>query len=198
MSTFMFNPAPNFGRSEHPFTTWNDGFSDEEIKRLIAAGEVRVTTPATVGSGTVETCIRESRVSWLEESTDTRWVYERMAFIIQQLNGQFYGFDLFGFCEHMQYTEYDGAANGHYNWHQDSGVASKGSPRKLSAVIQLSDPASYEGGELQILTGADPIVITRQKGLVAVFPSYMVHRVTPVTSGFRRSLVVWTTGPSFV
>jgi PKHD-type hydroxylase len=64
-------------------------------------------------------------------------------------------------------------------------------------VLQLSDPDEYEGGNLEILSSREPTVIEKKKGLVSVFPSYILHRVTPVTSGVRKTLVVWTTGPKF-
>jgi PKHD-type hydroxylase len=69
--------------------------------------------------------------------------------------------------------------------------------RKLSLVLQLSDPSEYEGGELQTMSGPNHCAVDRQKGLIAAFPSYMLHRVTPVTKGTRYSLVVWICGPSF-
>jgi PKHD-type hydroxylase len=114
------------------------------------------------------------------------------------LNGQFFQFDLYGFNEDMQYTVYDGEQQGHYTWHlDDSGKNTQRGPRKLSLVIQLSDPSDYEGGELQLQTGPDPTIVDKAKGLVAAFPSYTLHRATPVTKGIRKTLVVWITGPAF-
>ena len=82
-----------------------------------------------------------------------------------------------------------------YGWHQDFGGLLS---RKLSLVMQLSDPEEYEGGELQIMVGGEkPISINKQKGLVVVFPSWAVHQVTPVTKGLRQSLVAWVSGPNF-
>lgn len=70
--------------------------------------------------------------------------------------------------------------------------------RKLSLVCQLSDPSEYEGGEFQINPGGSILVPERTKGTVIIFPSYLVHRVAPVTKGTRRSLVLWVEGPAFV
>jgi PKHD-type hydroxylase len=117
--------------------------------------------------------------------------------IVRNLNGQHFRFDLWGFGEHLQYTEYYGDDEGHYTWHIDSGITSTNhGPRKLSVVLQLSDPCEYEGGNLQVKLGADPQTISKDLGLVAVFPSFVLHRVTPVTSGLRRTLVAWLTGPA--
>ena len=69
--------------------------------------------------------------------------------------------------------------------------------RKLSLVVQLSDPEDYEGGDLEIYTGHEPLVVKKKKGMTAFFPSYQLHGVTPVTKGTRYSLVVWVHGPAF-
>jgi PKHD-type hydroxylase len=119
-----------------------------------------------------------------------------MAYIARQLNGQYYRFDLYGFLEDFQYTVYLGGEAGHYDWHIDAG-ASTVSPRKLSLVLQLSDPSEYEGGELQFMTSSGITTVRKEKGFVVAFPSYTLHRVTPVTSGIRKTIVVWITGPAF-
>ena len=67
--------------------------------------------------------------------------------------------------------------------------------RKLSLVVQLSDPADYQGGELQVLSAEEPTTFSKARGTVVVFPSYVLHRVMPVTSGTRFSLAGWVGGP---
>ena len=52
-------------------------------------------------------------------------------------------------------------------------------------------------GELELRFGKDPITIGKERGLIALFPSYTMHRVTPVTKGTRYSLVAWVSGPAF-
>ena len=97
-------------------------------------------------------------------------------------------------AEKIQYAEYHDADQGFYDWHID--VTPTKSRRKLSIVVQLSDPSEYDGGELQIQTGLlEPVTIGKTKGLAVVFPTYLLHRVTPVTRGVRRSLVCWIDGP---
>ena len=65
-------------------------------------------------------------------------------------------------------------------------------------VLMLSDPSEFEGGELQIKTDSDDaITLEQKKGRAWFFPSYILHRVTPVTRGIRRSLVLWVGGPEF-
>lgn len=196
MSLYRFPPMPSFGIGENTFVTWDDGFTNEDIASIHLAAESRSLQEAVVGGGDVKDDIRISKVTWLNNDQDTDWLYDKLSYIASQLNGQFYRFDLFGFQEDMQYTVYDGEREGHYTWHTDSGVKT-GSVRKLTLVIQLSDPSEYEGGDLELLTGVEPMKVDKKKGLVVAFPSYVMHRVTPVTSGVRKTLVVWITGPSF-
>jgi PKHD-type hydroxylase len=63
--------------------------------------------------------------------------------------------------------------------------------------VQLADPSEYEGGNLQVMTSGQPQTVRKQRGLIAVFPSYVLHQVTPVTQGSRQSLVAWVSGPAF-
>jgi PKHD-type hydroxylase len=192
---------PSFGLAEHPFVTWDDGFTEDEIKSIISIGDALEKDKATIHGADKEddySKIRESSISWIEYNQDTGWIYDRLAHILRMLNGQFYRFDIYGFSEHLQYTVYNGEREGHYTWHLDSGFSSSGHPpRKLSLVLQLSDSSEYEGGDLEILTTSEPQAVMKKKGLVAVFPSYVLHRVTPVTKGIRRTLVVWSCGPTF-
>ena len=110
------------------------------------------------------------------------------------MNAQHFRFDLTGFGEALQLTNYDQSENGMYGWHQDYGG---GVSRKLSMAVQLTDPSEYEGGNLQVMTSSEPQNVRKQRGLIAIFPSYVMHQVTPVTQGSRQSLVTWVSGPAF-
>ena len=104
----------------------------------------------------------------------------------------------------IQLTTYQGSDEGYYDWHQDC-FLTQDSPyqRKLSFIMQLSDPSEYEGGDLmftrQYSKGWDTekAQIIKQKGTVIIFPSFYTHQVTPVTKGTRRSLVSWIEGPAW-
>jgi PKHD-type hydroxylase len=100
------------------------------------------------------------------------------------------------FKEQLQLSEYNGDDEGHYDWHMDCGK--EVNTRKLSLSIQMSDPEEYEGGELNIHTHAGISTAPKLKGTVILFPSYLLHRVTKVTKGNRKSLVCWIHGPPFV
>ena len=111
------------------------------------------------------------------------------------------------FFQPIQFAEYkDG---GFYGWHQDAnGIDPENETRKLSLSLILSDPDTFQGGELQFYNGGRPIedmgkitgeqVINdiKSQGTIVVFDSRDWHRVTPVT-GVRHSIVCWTVGPNF-
>ena len=77
--------------------------------------------------------------------------------------------------------------------------------RKLSMTVNLNKPEDYEGGNLKFDFGPHAAgkrfhecVEIRPQGSIIIFPSYVYHQVTPVTSGTRYSLVMWTIGQPFV
>lgn len=193
MSVYNFAPMPQKGIGTTSFVTWENGFTHEELTDIVAAGESKGFGRGLAG-GKVSN-YRKSNVSWLSYN-DIPTVYDKMAYIARNLNAQYYRFDLTGFHENMQFTVYHGDEEGHYDWHVDQ-MADGQVPRKFSMVLQLSDPYEYEGGDLEVMTSNAAAPVPKQKGLVAAFPSYILHRVTPVTSGIRKTLVVWCCGPPF-
>lgn len=200
MSVYNFAPSPTFGVSEVRFASWVNAFTPEECNKIIELCNQFTMNKATAGGydeNSDYTNVRESTVSWLKLTPESEWIYDRLAWIARNINGEFYKFDLYGFSEHMQFTIYEGENSGHFTWHTDVGAKFGTPPRKLSMIVQLDDPSNYEGGELQIWTGPNPEPVKKEQGLVVAFPSYSLHRVTPVTSGIRRTLVVWVCGPAF-
>lgn len=186
-----------YSQKIQPFVWWEGAFSEQELDWLQAQART-ANTQATVGGNPTEDelkKIRRSQVKWLDNTSNTRWVYEKLAHVVSRLNADYFQFNLTGFGEALQLTNYECADRGTYEWHQDYGG---GISRKLSLVLQLSDPADYEGGNLQIMTCGQPENIRKQRGLISVFPSYTLHQVTPVTQGSRQSLVTWVSGPSFL
>lgn len=196
MSNYSFAPAVTQAHN-HPFISWADAFTDEEINRIREYFKTLPTEKASVG-GALDAPpeVRTSKVAWVRNTDEAAWIYDRLAFVARQINAKFYKFDLYGFLEDMQFTIYEGGDEAHYTWHIDMADDAPAA-RKLSLVLQLSDPSEYEGGELQTWTAPEHATVDKQKGLIAAFPSYVLHRVTPVTSGTRYSLVVWICGPSF-
>lgn len=182
-----------------PFAWWEKAFTSDQLDWLQQQAK-QATQQAAVGNGEnseVNSNIRRSQISWMHKTPDNAWVYNVLADVVSSLNAQYFGFDLTGFGEALQLTHYDGTDNGMYGWHQDYGAGKVGISRKLSLVVQLTDPSEYEGGNLQVMNSASPITVRKERGFITAFPAYMLHQVTPVTQGTRQSLVAWVSGPPF-
>ena len=175
---------------------WDKLFSKVECEKIIEIGNALPVLVATVGNGdgtpNIET--RNSHVSWIGPNADTGWVFERVAAAVVSLNQQFFGFDLYGMIEGLQFTKYE-APSGHYGQHVDNGFGVL--TRKVSVSIQLNPSAEFEGGKLLIHNSPTPNDLNMAQGKLVAFPSYTLHEVTPVTKGTRYSLVCWVTGAPF-
>lgn len=197
MSLYQFLPS-NKANCNVPFVTFDSTFTPEELEEIKKIAESLPITKSILGDTDREefSDIRISKNSWLELTPETSWIYDRLANVARDINRDFYNFDLYGFVEHMQYTVYEGDESGHYTWHVDH-YDQTPVPRKLTLVLQLSDPSEYEGGDLEVLVRRDIDQVDKQLGLLCAFPTWTLHRVSPVTSGTRKTLVVWIAGPNF-
>lgn len=190
---FVANQRNNVNHFNYYYFT--NAFNEQELESIIQIGEsIAKIKATTVGGDGVDghvTEYRKSEVSWIGQNENTKWIYDRIAELAIKANSEMWNFDIWDFQDDLQYTTYYGDG-GHYDWHADLGPGI--SNRKLSIVLQLSDPNDYEGGDLQMNPGGNILSVPREKGLICFFPSFMLHRVTPLTSGLRRSLVVWLCG----
>jgi PKHD-type hydroxylase len=175
---------------------WNTGsFTCDEIENIKVIGRRLEMNRAQTG-GVGENCLdhRRSFTSWITSNQHTAWIYQKLTNLVLENNEKFFNFDL-TMIENLQFTYYNSNEQGCYKAHVDPNVWQLPHNRKLSLVMQLSDPSEYEGGDLLLHTAHNPIVINKQKGMLVMFPSYTLHEVTPVTKGERYSLVAWVHGP---
>ncbi len=168
-------------------------FSPTELKAIIAIGEAEELDKARTG-GKQSQENRDSFVQFLFPNDTTGWIFEKLAGVINEMNDRYWQFDLSSFEQGIQFTRYK-APGQHYEWHTDRGMPT--GQRKLSLTVQLSDPDDYEGGDLELRWGKEPLKASREQSMITMFPSWTLHRVTPVTKGTRYSLVAWISGPPF-
>jgi PKHD-type hydroxylase len=154
---------------------------------------------------------RNSDLVWLNDT----WIYKELHPYIHEANKNAgWNFD-WDRSESCQFTKYK--LNQYYDWHCDSwdkvydkpNTPEHGKIRKLSMTCQLTDGSEYEGGELEFdFRNYDPHMREESKhlkqakeilpkGSIIVFPSFVWHRVKPVTKGTRYSLVMWNLGYPF-
>jgi predicted 2-oxoglutarate/Fe(II)-dependent dioxygenase YbiX len=166
--------------------------SDSEIDQLIADYGSRLTE-GILGPGNADASIRRSQTFFFQYVEEHRWLYERIWEAASECNRNFFCVDISGIEGNIQLARYDSSDEGFYNWHTDFAGIAPG--RKISVSIQLSAADAYEGGDLELLFREEPVKLDRTRGTLCAFPSFMLHRVTPVTRGTRWSLVAWITGP---
>lgn len=180
-------------------------FNEEDIRKIEELASSFAFVSAGIASGAKGEdlhAVRKSNIKWISPVDDsnnvisrTAWLYDRLMNYIEIANKEMWNFDLTVLNDSIQYTVYNGSEKGFYDWHLDIGPDEL-ALRKLSLVVQLSNASDYEGGELQLQRGKYLDLPTKTRGSVILFPSYLLHRVTPVTSGERRSLVLWAGGKS--
>lgn len=173
---------------------FKDGFNEQELEWIDNLKELYPYEEASVVGGDDIKDVRKSKVKWIHIDNQSHWVYDKIKNFIVEAN-QIWKFDLNCVIDSIQYTEYYDNG-GHYGWHMDIGPHPI-NHRKVSVTIQLSDPEDYDGGELELWTGAGIQKVEKHKGCAILFPSYMLHRITPVTKGTRRSLVLWVGGANY-
>lgn len=190
-------------------------FWPEQINRITEICQSSKEEDAVVvGQDKTDYSIRKNKVSWHNDEE----LYDLIRPILSNVNtsaGWNYNITA---IEDLQYTTYYGDEN-HYDWHTDTipndetlnddypESILKNTIRKISCIIQLSDPSEYSGGDFQLLSSTNrgsgfntnPIDLPhiKGKGACICFPSFSYHRVTPVTKGIRRSLVCWFRGPKW-
>jgi PKHD-type hydroxylase len=168
-------------------------FSKEECEQIIKIGKNKGLIQGTVNKQELIN-IRDSKITWLHPKDNMDWVYRRCTDIVTFINNKFFNFDLYGFIEGFQFTNYK-APFGKFDRHTDKMF--NGIIRKISISIQLTDPLEYEGGELYLYEDNKGTLMNKEQGTFIMFPSYILHEVTPVIKGERNSLVGWITGPAF-
>ena len=136
---------------------------------------------------------RHSTISWIPFNK-MQPMYDDLIHLIQKINRNHFGFSNLQITEPAQVSEY--SKGQFYHWHTDSPIDMDTEPpvRKLSMTLLLNDPSEFEGGILEI---AGKNLSPMKQGHAAIFASFLQHRVTPVTKGIRKSLVIWFNGEPF-
>jgi len=193
-------PIPQYTKMLNEFCVANGAFTEEEVDKIVDLEDLqkfqRGGIGGTGGPGSVNKKVRDSDVQWIMHDQHSDWLFQKFAHLTSMVNYDHFMYNIDGF-DNFQYTVYRAKTKQHYDWHMDAGGPWSPYVRKLSAVIILSDPDDYEGGEFQcVLNGQVENLMTVKppRGDAIFFPAWMPHRVTPVTKGVRKSLVAWVMG----
>jgi len=193
-----YKPTSNYNRIYHVSNVFTDEmiFHLENMVHSNYTFSKGRTGTSELGNDTDSYKTNNRDIAYINPANHSKWLYDILFPIALEANKQFYHFDIDIVTDPIHYVIYpeDG---GHLDWHMDVGAFGV-NRRKLAMTVQLSDHNDYEGGDLQIWGGGqEPISVKRNKGDVSVFPTFLLHRVTPITRGQRKILVFWTGGRAF-
>ena len=161
-----------------------DRFLEPEIEDIIELGDALVLSEGKIKDDRVDHSIRNTRIAWIHPNTETHWLFDRAIVIFSSSLP-------FGTLQSMQYTVYDSKGS-HYDWHRDIGNGDEIMKARVNVgIVQLSSPSEYKGGVLQIKYEDQVIDVMKTKGMVTTFPIQLEHKVSPVTSGVRKTLIMW-------
>ena len=173
-------------------------FSPKQCQMVIDKGMSLKKEEAKVGMGKLEGGLdikkRITSISWIPFK-DMPEMYKDIESTMLKANNNHFGFEGMQLTEPAQFTHY--LEGGFYDWHMDNDVQGKHQQpvRKISMTLLLSDPSTFEGGELEIMSKGKTAKL--KQGQAIFFASWLQHRVKPVTKGQRKSLVMWFGGPPF-
>ncbi len=186
-------------RNLYPWVSFQDMFTPEQCEQIIELGKQLELKEGVVGTGDTDyglnSDLRSARVGWFDSAAESsNWIYRSLTEAVNRINSEFWHFDL-EYLEGLQFTAYDKPGD-HQDTHMDTGLVGE-HYRKLPLVVQLTDPETYKGGDLELQLAHDFTPMSRTQGSITVFPSFLLHRVRPIVEGKRYSLVSWVCGRPF-
>jgi len=192
---------------EHSYGFYEKAIPSHICERIIKVGLSKKNDFGTIASANVNDIKnssksfkkliekRDSNIGWLNDP----WIYKSILPFVEKANAELKWNFQFEGSESAQFTTY--YPGQFYSWHQDN-IRTSQKTRKISLSLLLNDPSEYEGGDLQFdcRDREEPkdnkieTVSQKQQGSLIIFPSFVFHRVVPVTKGVRYSLVMWLIG----
>jgi PKHD-type hydroxylase len=144
---------------------------------------------------------RKSKIRFIQKTdTQFQFLFDELWKLAIQANDEFFDFHL-SRISYLQLAEYGETDQGEYKRHHDVFWMNNDPKyhRKITCVVQLSNPNDYEGGDFEmynIQQNPDAVEI-RQQGTTLFLPSFIEHAALPVTKGTRYSLAAWFDGPKW-
>jgi PKHD-type hydroxylase len=173
-----------------------NAFSEDECRKVIGLGLAEPLEPAYSPGMEIDPELRSSMVRFIYTEDGREWIFNKLWELTRSVD---HGLEI-DTLNFVQFTEYDASYFGHFSKHTDTQnfyhPTNRGKRiRRLTCVIQLSDPTTYEGGSLVLYpTKESAITGLRDRGCAIMFPSNMIHEAQKVTVGTRYSLVAWFEG----
>lgn len=177
-------------------------FSDEECELIYNLANSSPLKDQYLGddppSKHKDETVNGSKINYVMEHITTKPLYDKMRDIVKEINNTTWRYNLIDFGEPFKFAHYSEGKGTAF--HIDTAYKSVSLFRKLTIIIQLSEEEEYEGGDLivqNIMEGGKLNKMTRKKGHVIIFPSFLLHKVEEVKKGNRNSVVIFAYGPCF-
>lgn len=166
-------------------------FTQEECEKLLAGCIEDLWLPVkVVGEKGLHSSTRQKLRGEVEG-----FPFQDIKTVTKNANDEVYDFKLLGIIDQdfPQIFKYE--AGDHYNWHMDLNPMAP--TRKLTFIVNLSDPSTYEGGSLEFLNIDASKNVLNEQGACLIFPSWTTYRIEPVVSGKKHLLVGHVHGAIF-
>lgn len=178
-------------------------FTAEQCDKIVAAGDGpwRTAEIGSQGDMVTDRGYRRSDVQFFDRN-DARFhsLFRELWHLAIQANHDWFDVHITQ-LNYVQLARYDSAVQAEYREHHDVFWINNDPlyHRKLSVVVQLTDPNAYTGGDFELTDVVEipPADVLRQQGTVIVFPSFLLHKANPVLTGTRYSLAAWFDGPKW-
>ena len=180
-----------------PYYYFESALPPEMCNTIIELGKQKIQEDATINTDkSVDEKMRKGQVAWVKDE----WLQQMIASYVARANSEAGWNFVINDREHIQFATYENEA--FYDYHRDCDIDAK-KYRKLSVSVQLSDLSAYVGGDLLLKNfwGNTNLPMDEgvfKQGTIIVFPSILLHTITPITQGTRYSLVQWFSGPDFI
>jgi len=181
----IFNIDPEINQSEYCWLP--NGFTNDEVMWIDNLKNLYPYDMNSLNTNINEK--RKSRIRYIPHDDRSSWIYDKLKTIVTEAN-KTWNFDLYSVIDSLQHNEY--SLGDHCEPHMDIKLGTN--YRKISIIVQLSDSSEYDGGDLELWTEDGFEIVHREKGCVFIFPSFLLHGVTPITRGIRKSLVFYAGG----
>lgn len=178
---------------------WSADYCNDVLRRV---GSNDFVLAGVGTNGILNNNIRKGQIKFIQNGDPAfRDVFDKIWLDALEANHKFFNFHITK-LDYIQISKYTADNYSEYKSHQDV-FWLNGDPefhRKLSCSIQLSNPLDYDGSDLELENVDEeypPVNDIRMQGTSIYFPSFIYHKVTPITRGTRYSLVAWFDGPKW-
>jgi len=169
-------------------------FTPEECDQIVCLGRAQKMEDQTNQYQIADTADFYMKVAYIPPVDDTEFVYKRIWDLVDAVNKRYWKFNLYDFAEPLKFTEY--RENNGTSLHTDNNM-NDSVYRKLTVIVQLTEEMDYVGGQVEVHNTKYSLRLSKTRGSVSIFPSYILHQVAPILCGVRNSLVAFVHGPPF-